>query len=82
MFTNILSVGDKETWPTPSQWSVVTGQRENGHKLEHKKFRTNMKKNYFTVRVTEYWTSLPGGVVESPLEIFKTHLDADLCSLL
>ena len=41
-----------------------------------------MKKNYFTVRVTEYWTSLPGGVVESPLEIFKTHLDAFLRDLL
>ncbi|KFQ84867.1 hypothetical protein N337_12392, partial [Phoenicopterus ruber ruber] len=55
----------------------------NGHKLEHAKFCLNMRKNSFTVRVTEPWNRLPREVVESPsLEIFKTRLDAVLCSLL
>ena len=42
-----------------------------------------MRKNFFTLRVTEPWNRLPRGVVDSPaLEIFKTRLDAVLCSLL
>jgi len=42
-----------------------------------------MRKNFFTLRVMEPWNRLPGEVVDSPsLEIFKTCLDADLCSLL
>ena len=57
--------------------------RGNGHKLNHKKFRLNMRKNFFTLRVTEHWNRQPRGVVESPsLEILKTHLDKVLCSLL
>ena len=36
-----------------------------------------------TLRVTEYWNRWHRGAVESPsLEIFNTHLDAVLCSLL
>jgi len=53
--------------------------RGSGHKLKHRKFRLNMRKNFFPLRVTEHWHRLPRGVVDSPsLEIFKTRL----CSLL
>jgi len=42
-----------------------------------------MRKNFFTLRVTEQWNRLPREVVESPSpERFKTGLDKVLCSLL
>ncbi|KFV83675.1 hypothetical protein N308_06008, partial [Struthio camelus australis] len=48
----------------------------NGHKLNHGKFHLNLRKNFFTVRVTEHWNRLPREVIEFPsLEIFKNHLD-------
>ena len=56
--------------------------RGNGHKLKKKKFRLNMRKNFFTLRVTEPWPRLPREAVESPsLDIFKSTLDKVLCSL-
>ena len=57
--------------------------RSNDIKLEHRKFRSNMLKKFFMVRMTEHWNKLPRELVESPsMEIFKTHPDKYLCDLL
>jgi len=66
-------------------FSVVPSNRTRGkrHKLKHRKFHLNMRKNFFPLRVTEHWNRLPREAEESPsLEIFKIHLDEVLCNLL
>ena len=66
-------------------FSVVPSDRTRGnrHKQKQRKLQLNMRKNFFPLRVTEPWPRLPREVVDSPsLELFKTHLDVVLCSLL
>ncbi|KGL75528.1 hypothetical protein N309_03677, partial [Tinamus guttatus] len=51
----------------------------NRCKLKPRQFHLHVRKNFFSVRVTEHWNRLPREAVESPsTEIFTTHLDATL----
>lgn len=65
-------------------FSAVPSNRTRGneHKLQHRKFQTNARKNFFRLRVTEHWDRLPRELLESSLEILKIHLDYFLCNLL
>ncbi|KGL89500.1 hypothetical protein N301_13714, partial [Charadrius vociferus] len=54
----------------------------DGYKLEEGRFRLNIRKKFFTLRVVRHWNRLPGEVVEAPsLEVFKARLDVALGNL-
>jgi len=51
-------------------------------KLQDGRFRLEITKKSFTVRVVRHWNRLPGEVVDAPsLEAFKARLDGTLSNL-
>jgi len=56
--------------------------RGNGFKLKEGRFRLDIKKTYFAMRVVKLWHMLPREVVDAPsLETFKVILDGALSNL-
>ncbi|KFW79661.1 hypothetical protein N305_11202, partial [Manacus vitellinus] len=54
----------------------------NGFKVKESRFRSDIRKKFFTVRVVRHWHRLPREAVDAPsLEVFKARLDGALSNL-
>jgi len=54
----------------------------NGCKLKEGRFRLDLGKKFFTMRVVKHWTRLPREAVAAPfLAVFKARLDGALSNL-
>ncbi|KFO69771.1 hypothetical protein N303_11476, partial [Cuculus canorus] len=55
----------------------------NGYKLVRDRFKLDIRRKFFTMRVVRHWHRLPREVVDAPsLEVFKARLDGALGSLI
>ncbi|KFZ47208.1 hypothetical protein N321_13855, partial [Antrostomus carolinensis] len=55
----------------------------NGSKLKEGRFRLDIRKKFFTVKVVRHWNRLPREAVDAPsLEVFKARLDEALSNLI
>lgn len=56
--------------------------RSNMHKLKEGKYRSDIRKKFFTARVVRHWNTLPRQAVDAPvLAVFKGRLGKTLSSL-
>ncbi|KFP23278.1 hypothetical protein Z169_03442, partial [Egretta garzetta] len=55
----------------------------NGFKLNQGRFRLDLRKKFFTMRVVKHWNRLPREAVDAPsLEAFKARLDGAVSNLI
>jgi len=56
--------------------------RGNGSKLKEGRFRLDLRKKFFTMRVVKHLNRLPREIVNAPsLEVFKARMDGTLSNL-
>jgi len=58
------------------------GTRGDGSKLKEDRFRLDIRKKFFTMKVVKHWNMLPREAMAAPsLAVFKARLDGALSKL-
>ena len=71
--------GLQESWEGHFLRACSNRKRENGFKLEERRFRLDIRKKFFTVRVVTCRNMLPREALDAPsLEVFRARLDGAL----
>jgi len=72
----------QESWERNFVMVGSNRTRGNSFKLEQGRFKLNIRKKLFTVRVVGHWDRLPGEAVDAPsLEAFKARFNGALSNL-
>jgi len=74
--TNVYKYLKRECKEDRARLFVVVSSdmtRGNGHKLKQGSFHLNIRKRFFSVRVTEHWQRFPREVVQSPSVEISFH---------
>ena len=59
--------------------AVPKGSLQTGQELKKGRFRLDIKRKFFTMRVVRCWNGLPREVVDAPyLEVFRARLNGTL----
>ncbi|KFR11251.1 hypothetical protein N306_09640, partial [Opisthocomus hoazin] len=53
----------------------------NGFKLKEGRFRLDIRKKFFPMRVVRHWNKFPREAVDAPSLVFKARLDEALSNL-
>ncbi|KAK4832553.1 hypothetical protein QYF61_024053 [Mycteria americana] len=75
----------KQTRHRHSPWDLMSSNRKrgNGFKLKEGRFRLDIRKGFFMMKVMKCWNRLPREVGDGPsLETFKVKLDRALSNLI
>ena len=81
--TNSLGGAQQGTEDTLFTRAPLGVTRNNGHKLTESRFKLDIRKNSFTVRLAKKWNGLPREVVlSSTLGVFKRRLDRHLAGVI
>jgi len=75
--------GDTKKTGTDTLEVCCDRTRGNSFKIKEGRFRLDIRKTFFTIRVVGHWHSLPREAVDAPsLETFKVRLDSTLSNLM